>query len=90
MNKKKNKYIITFGSGQLQSIKDKVNPQKVMLIIEDTDERLARMKVFDSFIGINFSTSYPYNEFYKKFKEKYGMKEYTLEKLVEMDKQNEN
>ena len=74
------KYVITFGSGQLTEFF--VRPTNVMLVIEAEDENSARQKVFDfPGIGERFCTSYEYDEVKDEFKNKYGMKEYTLEEL---------
>lgn len=76
-----NKYIITFGSAQLQEFKID-NPMKVMLILEDKDEWSAREQLMDTPIKRNFCTSYPYKK-YHDFKTKYGMYPITLDQLME-------
>lgn len=54
-----NKYIITFGSGQLTDFS--VNPNNVMLVIEAKNENEARMQAFNyPGIGERFCTSYNY------------------------------
>lgn len=74
-----NKYIITFGSGQLLGFQ--VNPLKVALIIEADNENSARQKVFNFYgIGSKFCTSYPYSKI-EEFKTKFNMREYTLDDL---------
>ena len=75
------KFIITFGSNQLPELHNKLNPMKVMIVIEAKDEREARNIAFDSFVGRNFCTSYPYEPFAKKFADDYGMVEYSLKEL---------
>jgi hypothetical protein len=76
----KNKYVITFGSGQLTEFF--VRPTNVMLVIEAEDENSARQKAFDfPGIGSRFCTSYNYEEVKDEFKSKYGMKEFSLEDL---------
>lgn len=74
------KYVITFGSGQLTEFF--VRPVNVMLVIEAEDENLARRQAFD-FPGIGgcFCTSYKYDEVKDEFINRYGMKEYTLSDL---------
>lgn len=75
-----NKYIITFGSGQLTDFS--VNPNNVMLVIEAKNENEARMQAFNyPGIGERFCTSYNYNEYSDKFKTQYNMVEYTLDDL---------
>lgn len=75
----KEKTIVTFGSGQLKELSGKIRPNDVALII-DKPEPEARTIVMDSFIGKSFCTTYPYSKM-DEFKEKYNMKEYTLEEL---------
>lgn len=74
-----NKYIFTFGSGQLKEFN--VAPQFVLLVIEAKDENLARSEVFNSKIGAKFCTSYPYSKA-EFFKETYGMIETSLRGLL--------
>ncbi len=75
-----NKYVITFGSGQLYDFN--VIPNDVMLVIEADNMNEAREKVFDfDGIGGNFCTSYNYDEFVEEFKYEYGMIEYSLSDL---------
>ena len=83
------KTIITFGSAQLAEIAHKVNPMKVMLVIEAPNEYSARNKVFESFIGKYFAFSYAYSKA-EEFKKKYNMEEYSLEELIEMKKGENN
>ncbi len=86
----KHKYIFTFGSGQLTQLQYVLNPLKVMLVIEDIGEQKARDKVFKSFIGKKFCTSYPYSHAIE-FKNKFGMQEYSLETLINLkDKHEKN
>lgn len=74
------KYVITFGSGQLNEFY--VRPTNVMLVIEALDENSARQEAFDfPGIGSRFCTSYDYDEVKDEFINKYGMSEYTLEDL---------
>lgn len=74
------KTVITFGSGQLTEFF--VRPTNVMLVIEAENVIEARQKAFDfPGIGERFCTSYNYEEVKDEFKNKYGMKEYTLEEL---------
>jgi len=75
-----NKYIITFGVGQLVGIHP--NPNSVMLIVTGGNMEDARQKVFDSKIGKNFFTSYRYNDEAERFKEEFDMVEYTMEELL--------
>ena len=87
------KWIITFGSGQLPEVASIINPMNIMLIVEAPTEGIAREKVFNSFIGRNFCTSYPYEPYAKEFKEKYRMIECKLDNLikyVEEDEQTKN
>ena len=74
------KYIMTFGSGQLPEVSHKVRPLKVMLVIEADSEYEARDIAFKSFVGKKFCTSYPYSKA-GEFKDKYNMEEYSLEEL---------
>ena len=80
-----NKYVITFGSGQLKTISHVLNPMNVMLIVKDETEKAAREQVVNSFIGNRFCTSYK-ESFIKEFEEKYGMIQYTLDELKEINK----
>ena len=73
------KYIITFGSGQLQMFNG--NSMDVMLVIEADSEAFARDMVRRTEIGNNFCTSYPYTDEVVEEFIAYGMKEYTLEDL---------
>lgn len=80
------KYIITFGSGQLD--KFFVRPNNVALIIEADSENEARKKAFDfEGIGERFCTSYSYS-YMTEFELKYGMKEYTLDDLNSLRRGN--
>ena len=57
-----NKFIITFGSSQLDEFY--VRPNDVALIIEAKNENEARTKVFNfKGIGERFCTSYPYEKY---------------------------
>lgn len=77
------KYIITFGSSQLDEFF--VNPNSVALVIEAENEMEARKIVFDyPSIGERFCTSYPYDGFIDEFTNKYGMKEHSLEDLEKL------
>jgi hypothetical protein len=77
------KFIITFGSGQLDEFS--VAPTSVSLVVESETENGAREKVFNTQgIGGRFCTSYPYEDFAEEFKVKYNMKEYTLEDLEKL------
>lgn len=74
------KYIITFGSGQLEGFN--INASSVMLVIEADSEREAREIVFSyEGIGENFCTSYSYEKYAEKFINGFNMKEYSLEDL---------
>ena len=84
MNKNLTKWIFTFGSGQLPEVSHKVNPMKVMIVIQTENERDARNQIFDSFIGQKFCTSYPYKPFAEEFVSKYNMKAYTLKQIEDM------
>ena len=75
------KYIFTFGSNQLPELRHQLNPMDVMLVVEAEDEGEAREKVFESFIGERFCTSYPYS-YKEEFIEKYNMYEITLNELI--------
>ena len=79
-----NKWIFTFGSGQLPDIQKTINPMKVMLVVEAETENEARSEVFKSFIGPYFCTSYPFEPYAVEFKEKYNMIEFTLKDLETM------
>lgn len=77
----KNKYVITFGSGQLTEFF--VRPTNVMLVIEAEDEYQARQQAFDfPGIGERFCTSYEYEEVKDEFLNQFGMKEFSLEDLA--------
>ena len=77
------KFIITFGSSQLDEFY--VRPNDVALIIEAKNENEARTKVFN-FKGIaeRFCTSYQYEKYIDEFVKRYNMKEYTLEDLEKL------
>ena len=75
------KIFITFGSDALPELKHVLNPMIVMLVVSGESMADARDKVFKSFIGDKFCTSYPYDRFADEYKTKYGMKEHTLEEL---------
>lgn len=78
-----NKFIITFGSSQLDEFY--VRPNDVALIIEAKNENEARTKVFNfKGIGERFCTSYAYEKHIDEFVNKYNMKEYTLEDLEKL------
>jgi len=72
------KYFATFGSGQLRELRGKVNPMKVALVIEGRDEIEAREKVFGSFVGREFCTTYPIDKLTDDFQT------YTIEELEKM------
>jgi len=76
-----NKWIFTFGSEQLPELKTSINPMSIMLVIEAEYERDARQQVADSFIGLKFCTSYPFEPFATEFKEKYNMQEFSMKDL---------
>ena len=78
-----NKFIITFGSSQLDEFY--VRPNDVALIIEAENENEARNQVCN-FKGIaeRFCTSYQYEKYIDEFVNKYNMKEYTLEDLEKL------
>ena len=81
-----NKYIFTFGSGQLTEFN--VRPNDVALIIEANNENEARSIVFDyDGIGGKFCTSYPYSCM-EQFKNEYNMNEYSLDELESRRKCN--
>lgn len=79
-----NKYIFNFGRVHLPAFN--VDPQEVALVAETEDE--ARDIIFNTpEIGFNFCMSYPYTEKrMSEFKNKWNMKEYTLEELFEKKK----
>ena len=83
-----NKYIITFGSDQLQELRHIFNPMKVMVVVHAGSEMDARNMVFKSFIGKNFCTSYPYSEA-QEFKDKYNMFEIEFEDITDYIKWQE-
>lgn len=79
-----NKYIITFGSGQLGDFN--VSPNNVALVIEAENESIARGIVFDfPGIGSRFCTSYDYS-YIEDFISKYDMKVFTLDDLENLRK----
>jgi hypothetical protein len=85
-----NKFIITFGSGQLPNFN--VRPNDVILVIEANTENDARQVVVDNpHIGIRFSFSYPYEGNAERFKNKFRMFELTMDELMDrlMEKSNE-
>ena len=84
---KTTKWIFTFGSDQLPEVHGIISPLKIMLIVEAKTEGLAREKVFNSFIGRNFCTSYPYEPYAKEFKEKYDMIECNFDEFVKKIKE---
>jgi len=75
------KYIFTFGSDHLKEVSAIVNPMNIMLVVTAESEGQAREKVFNSFIGKKFATSYPYSEA-QGMKDKYNMFECEFSKLV--------
>ncbi len=75
------KTIITFGSDHLTKLP--VDPTKVLLVVSGMDTESARQKVFSSFIGGNFSTSYDYAEL-ERLKSGPHDKIYSLPELVKM------
>ena len=75
------KWIFTFGSEQLPELKTSINPMSIMLVIEAETENEARREVADSFIGLKFCTSYPFEPFAAEFKEKYNMYPFSLKDL---------
>ena len=80
LEEKKMKFIITFGSSQLDEFY--VRPNDVALIIEAENENEARNQVCNfKGIGERFCTSYPYEKYIDEFVNKYNMKEYTFEDL---------
>ncbi len=81
------KIFVTFGSSGLPELSHLLNPMKVMLVVSGESECEARGKVFNSFVGRDFCTSYIYNEYAAEFKEKHGAKEYTLEELEALRKE---
>ena len=82
-----NKYYITFGSRHLQELKHLFNPMKVLLEVEDEDYDEARQKIFDSFIGDKFCTSYRDDQYVLEMKNKFNM---TIIKLDDMLKLYDN
>lgn len=86
MNQELNKYIITFGSSQLEDFDiKKLDPSgsadNIVVVIEALTENEARKIAFNfNGIGTKFCTSYPYS-YMKEMKEKWGMSEYTLDDL---------
>ena len=74
------KIFITFGSSALPELRGMLNPMKVMLVVSGASHWEARDKVFASFVGDNFCTSYSYDKA-EDYKSEHGMKEYTLEEL---------
>jgi hypothetical protein len=81
-----NKYIITFGPDHLSSVSIPIRPLKMMLIVEAESEEEARSKVFKSFIGPYFSTSYPYSK-KEEFIERFKMVEIKFDDLIELEKE---
>jgi hypothetical protein len=74
------KFIITFGSSQLDDFN--VRPNSVALIIEAINENEARDQVFNfKGIGERFCTSYPYDKYIDEFINEYNMEEYSLQDL---------
>jgi len=83
--KETNRWIFTFGSTQAQGFwKHNINPMNIMMIVEDEHEGVARQKVFDSIIGRDFCTSYPYNIYANDFKHKYGMVEMSFDEAIKL------
>ena len=80
MDNELNKYIITFGSNQLEDFA--VNSSSVMLVIEATSEAEAREPLFETPFNGRFSFSYPYLDNAEKFKRDYNMVEYTIDELM--------
>ncbi len=78
------RWIFTFGSSQLSSLKTNINPMDIMLVIKAKTENEARSEVFKSFIGPYFCTSYPYEQYANEFKEKYNMHEVSMADLETM------
>ena len=77
-----NKYIITFGSSQLQHFD--VVPNNVLLVIKAPSEIEARKIVFNNkYIGDKFCSSYSYSEEFisEMVWYDYRTKEYSMEEL---------
>lgn len=75
------KYIFTFGGDHLRDFD--VKPMSVALVIEAESEGMARDTVAKvEGIGMRFAFSYNYEDKMAKFKEDYGMLEYTLNELL--------
>jgi hypothetical protein len=80
------KYIATFGSNQLNQFN--VNSMNVMLVLEGNYEDI-RTQLFNfPGIGANFCTTYNYEAVVEEFKNKFKMKEYTLEDLEKLRRRN--
>ena len=75
------KIFITFGSSALPELNDVLDPMRVMLVVTGESHWKAREKVFNSFVGNSFYTSYDYDEHAESFRNENGAKEYTLEEL---------
>ena len=75
------KIFITFESISLPELSGVLNPMDVMLVVTGKNTWEAREKVFTSFVGNNFCTSYDYDMHAQDFKDSHGAREYTLEEL---------
>ena len=79
-----NKYIFTFGSNHLPTLNNILRPMQIMLIVTSNNESTARKKVFDSFVGDKFATSYDYSEA-QQFKDDYKMFEVEFDDLINLE-----
>ncbi len=78
-----NKYIITFGTDHLKEIANLIRPLKAIVTIEASSEKQAREKIFRSFIGKKFCTTYPYEPNAQNFKDDYQSIEIQFNTLVD-------
>jgi hypothetical protein len=77
------KYIVTFEFNQLNEFN--VNPNEVILVIEGDYKAMISIQLFNyPGIGIDFCKIYDYESVVEEFKNKFKMKEYTLEDLEKL------
>lgn len=75
------KSIFTFGKDSLPELKGKVNPLTVLLVVEGSDNRSNKDKVYNSFIKAGYTTMFNHKGLSQDDMQRTGFVEYTLEQL---------